>query len=189
MFDWWRGAGAHFDEAAVSAEVLAVVTGFVAVDEFEGAGIVAEGAEGEGGAGGGLFGWVQCGRDGYIGLAAHLVVHGGLFHAPDAHLTPAGDGHILDEGLLERGARLEFLGESGEESAEAILGLAFENDGGGEHAMRDGVAGGGEFALGSGRAVGFAAVGAGCLLLEIGAHMPLQEHGGRGLAGKLRGVC
>src|ERR1700685_3075777 len=81
---------------------------------------------------------------------------GGLSHAPDAHLTPAGDGHVLDEGLLERGARLEFLDESGEESAEAILGLASENDGGGEQSMSDGVAGGGESALGSGRAMGFA---------------------------------
>jgi hypothetical protein len=60
---FWRGrewlrwnrrspAVAHFKEAAVSVEVLAVVTGFVTVDKFEGAGIVAEGAEGDGDGGG-----------------------------------------------------------------------------------------------------------------------------------------
>jgi len=56
---WGCAAVADFEEAAVGAEVLAVVTGFVTIDEFEGAGIVAEGAEGDGGAGGGLLGWVQ----------------------------------------------------------------------------------------------------------------------------------
>ena len=93
----------------MSAEVLAVVTGFVAVDEFEGAGIVAESAEGDGGDGGGVLGGFERGGVRDRGLPAHFVFHARLFHAPDAHLTPAGDGHVLDEGLLEGGLRLELF--------------------------------------------------------------------------------
>jgi len=51
--------------------------------------------------------------------------------------------------------RLEFFEEGGEESEKAIRGLAFENDGGGQHAVGDGVTGGGDLALRSDRAVGF----------------------------------
>jgi hypothetical protein len=59
----------------------------------------------------------------------------------------------------------------------AIRGLAFENDSGGEHAMSDGVAGGGELASLSDRAAGFGAVGAGCVLLTFGAHATKGAHG------------
>ncbi len=51
----------------------------------------------------------------YRGLSAHFVVHAGLLHAPDAHLTPARDGHVLDEGFLEGRLRLEFFEQGGEE--------------------------------------------------------------------------
>ena len=125
----------------MSAEVLAVVTGFVTIDEFEGAGIVAESAEGDGGAGGGLLAGVQCCRVRHRAQPVHLVLHARLFHAPDAHLTPADDGHVLDEGFLERGLGLEFIEEGSEEAEKAIRGLAVENDGGGEHSVSDGVTG------------------------------------------------
>jgi hypothetical protein len=74
---------------------------------------------------------------------------------PDAHLTPAGDGHVLDEGFLEGGLRLEFFEQCGEETKKAIRGLALENYRAGQHAVGEGVTGGGDLALRSDRAVGF----------------------------------
>jgi hypothetical protein len=145
----------------VSAVVLAVVTRIVTIDEFERAGIVTESAEGECGAGGGgaagvaVTAWVRYSGVRHFGLSAHLVLHAGLLHTPDAHLTPAGDGHVLDEGFFERGLRLEFFEESGEKPKKAIRGLAFENYGAGQHTVSDGVTGGGELALRSDRAAGF----------------------------------
>ena len=163
-------AVAHFEEAAVGAEVLPVVTRFVTIDEFERTGIVAESAEGYGGAGGSLLGWVQLGGVRDFGLPAHFVIHTGLFHAPDTYLTPAGDGHVLDEGFLEGGLRLEFFEEMGEETEKAIRGLAFEDYRAGEHSVSEGVTGGSELTLRTNRAVGFGAVDAGCVLLTFGAH-------------------
>jgi hypothetical protein len=55
------------------------------------------------------------------------VVHAGLLQAPDAHLTPAGNGHVLDEGFFEGGLGLEFLEQGSDERKKAIRGLAFEN--------------------------------------------------------------
>jgi hypothetical protein len=98
------------------------------------------------------------------------VLHARGFHAPNAHLTPAADGHVFDEAGFEGGLRLEFLEETGVESGEAISDLAFENDGIGEHAVSYGVEGGVDFALGSDGAAGFGAVGAGSLDLTFGAH-------------------
>jgi hypothetical protein len=175
-----RAAVARFYKAAVGAVVLAVVAGVVTIDEFERAGIVTESAVGEGGAGGGILGWVQIRRVRHRGLAAHFVFQAGLLHAPDAHLTPAGDGHVLDEGLLEGRLGLEFFEERGEESEKAIRGLAAENDGGGEHTVSDGVAGGGEFAHRCDRAMGFTAVGAGCVLLTFGTHATKESTRKRG---------
>ncbi|HTA44844.1 MAG TPA: hypothetical protein VK789_20490 [Bryobacteraceae bacterium] len=76
---------------AVSPEVLAIIACFVAVDEFERARIVAEGAKGEG-CNGGVVG----GRWGSFGPTAYFVFHARLFHAPDAQLTPARYGHVFD---------------------------------------------------------------------------------------------
>ena len=157
----------------MSAVVLAVVARIVAIDEFEGAGVVAERAEGDGGAGGGGATGivrVQCREVRHFRLPAHFVVHAGLFQTPDAHLTPAGDGHVFDEGFLEGSLGLEFFEKSGEEFQKAIRGLAVENDGGGQHSVSDGVAGGGALALRSDRAMGFGAVGAGCVFLTFGTH-------------------
>ena len=55
------------------------------------------------------------------------MLHACFFHSPDAHLTPAGDGHVLDEGFLERSLGLEFVEQSDDERKKAIRGLAFEN--------------------------------------------------------------
>jgi len=168
---WGRAAVAHFEEAAVRAVILALVTRIVTVDQIESAGIVTESAEGEGRAGG-VVGMLDVGRNRVrdFGLPADFVVHAGFFHAPDAHLTPAGDGHVVDERFLERGLGLEFLVQGGDELVKAIRGLALENDCAGEHAMLEGVAGGGELAFLSDGAAGFGAVGAGCLLLTFSTH-------------------
>jgi hypothetical protein len=156
------GAVAQLQQTAVRAEILAIVARFVAVDEFERAGIVAEGAEGERRSGRGVLFRLRG-----FGLSAHFVLHASLLHTPDSHLTPAGDGHVFDEGGFDGGLWLEFFVKGGEERAEAVLRFAFENDGAGKHAVGHGVAGGGEFALGGGGAAGF---GAGGLGLTFGAH-------------------
>jgi hypothetical protein len=131
-----RGAAVdQFQKAAVSAQVLAIVTGLVAIDQLEGARVVAEGAEGERATGGGVFGM------GVFGLGAHLVFHVGFFDAPDPHLAPTSDGHVFDEGNFNGGLRLKFGVQIGEEHVEAFLGFALQNDGAGEDAMGHGVAG------------------------------------------------
>jgi hypothetical protein len=106
----------------MSAEVFALVTRVVSIHEFERAGIVAESAEGERCAGGVVL---LRNRMGGVGLPAHFVVNAGLFHTPDPHAPPAGDGHVFDEGLLEGGLGLEFFEQSVDEEEKAIRGLAF----------------------------------------------------------------
>ena len=144
---------------------MAVVAGFVAIDQVERTGIVAESAESERGASGGLLL-----RDRGLGLSAHLVLHAGLFHAPETHLTPAGYGHVFDKRGFDGGFGLKFFVEGGEESAEACLRLTFEDDGVAKHAVSYGVAGGREFALRRGGAPGFGTVGTGGLDLIFGRH-------------------
>ncbi len=63
---------AHFLQAVERAEVLAFETGFVAIEDVEGTGVVAEGAEGQGGAGGGVVrpGGVWVGVGGGVGFVA-----------------------------------------------------------------------------------------------------------------------
>jgi hypothetical protein len=159
----------------VSAQVLTIVTRLVAIDQFEGAGVVAEGAEGEGAAGGGVFGRIAFGGIIFGGepcfsLGAHLVFQIGFFHAPDPHLTPAGHGHVFDEGDFHGGLRLKFVVQSGNEQVEAFFGFAPQNNGSGEHAMSQGIAGGGKFALGSDGTAGFGAVSTGSLFLVFSSH-------------------
>src|ERR1700685_799727 len=98
------------------------------------------------------------------------MLHAGLFHTPDSHLPPTGDGHVFDEGGFDGGLWLKFFVKGGEKRAEAVLRFAFENDGAGKHAMSHGIAGGGEFALGGGGATGSGSVGAGGLGLTFSTH-------------------
>ncbi len=170
-----RGSAAvdQFQKAAVSAQVLAIVTRLVAIDQFEGAGVVAEGAEGERATGGGVFHRtvrvVFC-CDAGFSPDAHLVFHVGLFDAPDPHLAPTGDGHVFDEGDFDGCLRLKFGVQIGDERVEAFLGFAFQNDGAGEDAMERGIAGGGEFALGCDRTARLGAVSTGGLFLTFSTH-------------------
>lgn len=81
--------------------------------------VVTEGAKGESCDGGGVFGRL---RD--FGLAADFVLHGRLLHAPDAQLAPSGCGHVFDERGFDRGARLEFVLERGQQCFETLDGFA-----------------------------------------------------------------
>src|ERR1017187_10764266 len=118
-------------EPGEGAIELAVVAGFVAVDEFERTGCVAEGLEGEGGLGGGVDGFV---------LFGDLVIESGLFHAPDAHLAPAGNGHGLNERVLDGAFGREFGAELREKAIEAGPVFAVENDTTGEQPVTQTIA-------------------------------------------------
>ncbi|HTA41083.1 MAG TPA: hypothetical protein VK789_01475 [Bryobacteraceae bacterium] len=149
----------------MSAEIPTVKASFVAVEEFERMRIVAEGTKGEGRDGGGVFGRFRS-----AGLTADLVIRGGLFHAPNAQLAPADDGHVLDERGFDGYPGLEFFVESGQQLSETLDGFSFENDCAGEQAVNYGVTGRGWFAFGSFGAVGFGSVAAGCMDLTFGTH-------------------
>jgi hypothetical protein len=154
----------HFHKAAVGAQVLAVAERVITDEQVKGTGI-AERAEGQGCSGRVVF----AASDG-TGLIADLMVHGGLFHAPEAELTPAGDGHLFDEGAFDRAFRLKLLFQIGEDLEEALFEFAFQDDGFGEQAVFDGVAGGVVFALGRDGSAGPGSVSTGGLDLTFGAH-------------------
>lgn len=131
--------GREGDELIEGAVELAVEGGFVAVDEVEDAGLIGESAEGAGGAdGGGTVGVVE----------GHFLVDDGLFDTPGAHLAPVGGGEFLDEGAGGGGGGLMFEGELMEEFIEEGLGLVVEDDGLGEEAVAEAIAGGGLAAFG-----------------------------------------
>ncbi len=149
----------------MSAEVLAVAERVVADEEVERAGVAAEGLEGEGCAGRVVF----AASDG-IGLLADLVFHGGLFHAPEAELPPAGHGHFFDQSVFDRGFGLEFLVDVGDDFEEALFEFAFQDYGFGEETVFDGVGGGVAFAFGRDGPAGFGSVDTGGLDLTFGSH-------------------
>ncbi|MCC6536552.1 MAG: hypothetical protein IT162_03320 [Bryobacterales bacterium] len=144
-----------------------------------------------GGAGGGFDG-------------ADLFIHERGFDEPEALLTPAGDGHFLDEDGLAGVRRVVGGGKCGVERGEAFLIFVAEADAGGEagrggEAVGDGVGGGTGFALGRDRAAGFLGVGAlgreaaGGLTFVSGHGRPsrarvLQSGLKRGTCGKLEVV-
>ena len=144
--------------------VLARQARFVAQEERERLAVVCQILEGEGeveaiietvslrGAG--------CGFDG-----ADLLIHERGFDEPEALLTPAGDGHFLDEDGLAGVRRVVGGGKCGVERGEAFLIFIAEADTrgearGGREAMGDGVGGGAGFAFGGDGPAGFLGVGA-----------------------------
>ena len=101
-----------------------------------------------------------CGFDG-----ADLLIHERGFDEPEALLTPAGDGHFLDEEGLAGVRGIVSGGEGGVERGEAFLIFVAEADAGGEagrgrETVGDGVGSGAGFAFGRNRAAGFLGVGA-----------------------------
>jgi hypothetical protein len=134
------------------SEELAVERGFIPQEKIRRTGGFGGAAEGEDGA--------DAGGSGGGVLEGDVAVEGGFLRAPDAELTPAGDGHGLDEGHLSLGVGLVFVDEGGEESEEAAFVLAFEDDGGGKELVAGAVAGGAALAFRSGGAAGEGSVGA-----------------------------
>ena len=143
----------ELEEEAEGAGDLAVETGFVAVGEADHGGLFGEVAVG---AGVGVADAAGLGE-----LVADGEVHGLGFDFADAGTAPMGGDEVVDEeagdgvggaqgGMHLRGEVLKGLGVFG-----------FEEDVFGEGSVFDGVLGGTGFALGSDRAAGFGAVGAG----------------------------
>ena len=150
----------------MGAEVLTVATGFVAVHEIEGAGLIGKSCEG----GARDVGGVGVGIARSLEFLLHLLCERACFQSPHAGATPAGGGHHFDEVLFGGAYGAEFREESGGEGLEGLLVFAGKDDAGAESTVFEGVAGGGEFALLSDGATGFAAVGAGGFDLTVGPH-------------------
>lgn len=82
---------------------LTVEAGLVTVEQIEGAGLIGESAKCERGASGGMD------RIGIVLL--DLRLKRGAFDDPEAHLTPAGGGHVLYQEALGFGLRGELIGK------------------------------------------------------------------------------
>ena len=142
--------------------VLAVVTVFVAAEDVGMPIGIAEGADGEHGAGRGVVSGVQAiGSFGSFGpgQAAGFVDNGGFFDSPDAELTPFADGHLLDQHALGGADGLKIGGNGVEQGGETVAGFVVNEDGVGEDAVASAVAGGVTFAYGASGAGGFEGVG------------------------------
>jgi hypothetical protein len=91
---------------------LTVETRLVTVEQIEGAGLIGERAKCERGASGGMD------RAGIVLLDLRLKT--GAFDGPAAHLTPAGDGHVLYQDALGFGLRRELIGQCVEDFGEGF---------------------------------------------------------------------
>jgi len=90
-----------------------------------------------------------------------VLVGGGIgLEGPVAEGAPAAEGHGFDEGEFVGGGGVEFGGEVCEEPEETPAGFAGEQDGLGEDAVLDGVAGAIAASCRGDGATGFAGVGA-----------------------------
>jgi len=158
----WQNHFFRLLEEVEAARILAIVTGVIAIEEVEDAGLVSQFAEGDGGAsGGGAIGEI---------LLFDFEAPGFAFDGPDARLAPERDGHFFEEGLLGGSFGLKFGVEGGEELGEDVGVFVVEDDGSGEDAVANGVLRGAEFAFGSFRAAGIGAIEARGEDLFFGAH-------------------
>ena len=135
-------AGTDLVEALNGAGELSIEAGFVAIEDVEPAGLVAQRTVGQGGLGGHVFERVS------LGLLTDFVGNGGVFEDPDAHQTPAADDHGFDQAALGGGFGLIFGDEGIVEGVEALGGFAVKDDGVAEQAVDKAVARGGERAFG-----------------------------------------
>lgn len=96
---------------------MARTAGFMARQEFEHAGLVGKGPDSVGGARGEA--WVFALP--HLRLFSDLAGDTGTFEGQETSLTPAADGHVLDEGSFDSGARLEFIVDFVEEGDKVLL--------------------------------------------------------------------
>jgi hypothetical protein len=149
-------------EALKGAGELAVETGFVTAQVFEGAAFVSQGTVRESGAG--WFVLVLIGR----GPFAHLVVQGGSFHNPQAHETPTAHDHVFDQGDFNGALGLEALEDGVVEGGEAFGAFSVDGYGVGEEAVFEVALGRCEFPFRRDRASGFGAVATSGFGSELG---------------------
>jgi hypothetical protein len=134
-------AGANLIEALDGAGELPIKAGFVAIEDVEPAGTVAQGAIGERGLRGLVLVLVE------IGFIADFMGECRGFEDPDAHQTPAANGHGLDESALGGCLGLKFRDQGIVEGIEAFGGFTVEDDGFGEQPVDEAVARGGKTAF------------------------------------------
>ena len=172
----------HFQKTAMGSEVLAVAERVVPDDQVHGMGL-AKRAKGHR-----STGWDVFSARRRFSLLADLLVHSGLFHSPKAELSPAGYGHLLDEGVFDGGFGLEFVFQFREDFEEAVATLGFEHDGFGEQAVFYGVAGGVALALGRDGSAGPGSVSTGGLDLTFSSHFDLVIAWEKGEPAEFEGV-
>ncbi len=149
--------GAKLDQASQGAIILARAAGFMARQEFEHTGLVGKAPDSVGGARGRV--WVYALSR--LRLFSDLAGDAGTFQIQETSLTPEADGHVLDEGGFDSGARLEFVVEFVEEGDEVLLRFALDQQDLGEHSVADCVAGGFQLPGGRDGSPGFRTVCAG----------------------------
>ena len=93
--------------------------------------------------------------------AGHFELDGGFLNCPDAHLTPAGDGHHLDIAGFRGIARLDLIFKLAQDLLKAMLRFTFKDHGAAEDAVLSCVLRGGGFGPRGGRAAVLGAVGSG----------------------------
>lgn len=147
--------------------------GVVTVEVGEGAGFVAEGAEGEGSAACGVVFLADFGF-----LARHFVVEEGGLGGEEAEPAPAGGDKQIDEPAVDGGCRLELVEIGLAEGAEVVLGLVWQDDLAGAEAVGDGGGPAAGESLGGFGTAGAGAVGAGRIDTALGRHLgSLLERG------------
>ena len=175
-----EASGLSFEEAGERTLILAFAAGLVTIHEFERAVLLGEAAEGEISGGGGverrgagvrrLFGPV-------LPLDSDLVMKTGLLHADEAHLAPLAESHGFDERVFDGAEGMEGFLDGPDETAEMIEGFTFEEDGFGEYAVAEAVAGGDGLAFGGDGAAGFGSIDAGGFELPFGAGFGVSASG------------
>ena len=146
------------------AEVGAVKGDVVAIEGVEASDRVVHCEEG---ADGGFFVedfWIL------FGMAVDLIGEAGGLETPDAELTPASDGHLFDEGGFSLGLGVVFVDQGGELLVKALVGFAGDDDGLGEEAMTDCVAGRSGFAFFGDGTMRLCAIDPGGFDLSFGSH-------------------
>ncbi len=153
-----------FAEAAEGFESAVDGSGeadFVAVEQGEGWGVVAEGFEGEGGASGFVNEFELLIDTG--ALPGRFEIEEGGFEGPDALEAPAGDDDLVDQVGLELVGRDELVDVGLAEAFESLSGFVLEDDDAGAESVGDGVAGRPGASFGCFGPAGLGSIGAGGL--------------------------